>query len=724
MEAPSTKDEEDTGEIGDLNALGPMALMRQSFVNSTMSPAQLAANVEKMTAELKVYKDMAAYYQSQISRLTQSVSNPTPSNSAPSPAFAGIRTVPPSTTFSYAAAKAAFHSYRVGDSPGGPFKPLEISADGSELILQDNKAVSVRELLKRCHRAYLESLTVLTCGECIIPLPAATLEQKFIMLCQPLVFHDKRAPEDCTEAQQPSGSHTIVTGEDTPLEVLIDLWEHAVVFSDGVSAMGNHMHSHPASPATPIQSLHGSHSSSTSSPTLGGMVPPISNQTGSSVAYMSSGARLEALSSQSSRGSNVANNGGTATVPTTPSSPYLSAALLNPLVSVMSHNAEKLMRVVVFQREAHTMERYAERLVRALTGMGGHYRRVNKLGAASSLLMIAHQIIATFPSVIPPVLSDRIYVLLLLGATTEHERKEWLHMLHDQIHFTTTTLLSFNVGFIVSKLRTNPVITPAVLEEISGRINELETLVPTLTVEVPLFQVWVKALIACFHSEVGARCGDMERASLALARAEQLLRDNYSSSLAIILLSELRNFALHCSPCSVLINGQEQVLCHYLIDKIQAIHDEHCQDDSPTNHMTPGLKSNQQVSISMTPPTPSPLTNHPVTPVSPPHVAPVMIIGGAQQPLTSPTVEPLPTTSVACTSVTCSTPNKPSHNTFIPPTHITPPDTHLEDNPALMLIDPSNVQPDDYNVLATWSSASNRLLFGPSDPSQDFEFLS
>jgi len=661
MESTSSKDGGANGSGGDLGALGPLGMMRQSYVNATMSPTQLAASVDKMTAELKIYKEMAQFYQQQVSKLSQGNFNEvfqstsstgahglsTPSSGSGTPRISSL-----------AHAKRVFgHSKNLSGSGEANFH-FQLSPDDSELVLPDNKTVSIKELLVRCHRTYHESLTVISCGECIIPLPGQGLEEKFRMLCQPLVFHDKRAPEDCQEASESSScSHTVITGEDTPLDVLLDLWEHSVVFAAGASTMGTH-----------AQQQQGN-SPNTTSQSSAASSPPSSPPSMSSTSSLNSprngytneaGVRIESLKSSNhmrtkpTQGPTSADNGTSSQF----SNAYFSAAVVAPLISIMCSNAEKLMRVVVFQREAHTQEKYAERLVRALTGMSGQYRHINKVGAASSLLMIAHQIIATFPAVIPPVLSDRIYVLLLLGATTEHERREWLHMLNDQIHFTTTTLLCYNVGFIVSKLRTNPVVTPQVLEEISARLSELETLVPTLAVDVPLFQVWVKTLVSCFHAELGARCGDMERASLAMSRIEQLVRENYSSSLVVVLLSELRNFAQNCSPCSVLINGQQRVLCHYLIDKIQGIHDEMCQDETHASvHAPSHLQMGSQVSIPMTPlPTNPPAINPAckvhgdgvnIAPISSSSSAPqfgsiVPIVGGIEQPAGSLNISSIP----------------------------------------------------------------------------------
>lgn len=590
---------------GDVDALGPLALLRQSFMNGSMTPAQLSSTVDKMSSELKVYKDMADYYQNQVTQLNQGLPpsgqpKPRALASAPSstiPASVSLRTVvlnPPDF-------KAALHSHlsnaeRHG-SPG-----IRFQNGGKSIVLEDGRILPTCEVMQRVCKAYLESLTVVSCKDAAIPLPESDMAEKFVLLCQALSFNDQRAPEDCHEPG-PEAETNILTSEDAPLEVLIDLWEHAVVFCGGSFTLGGRMDnttsstpgssssSSTPSPGAPSpNTAQNGTSSSTNAPSTsatpaaqtssrfsaGGY--PETPKTPLSVAIADSGTTYQSIFGTFGFGSSssVAAPSG-AQVPSTPtgtSAALSSSALTNAMISIFSTNCEKLMRVIIFRREAHVIERYAERLVRCLMGTSVHYRNVNKLGAASSLLMIAHQVIAMFPSVIPPVMSDRIYVLLLLGASTEHERTEWLHMLHDQIHFTTSILLSFNVGFIVSKLRTHPVMTKPVWEEISSRLTELESLLPTLKPDVPLFQVWVKILIACFHGELGARIGDMDRAALALSRIEQLVMDNYSSSLAIVLLAELRNFAANCSPCSVVLNGKEQVLCHYVIDRIQAIHDE------------------------------------------------------------------------------------------------------------------------------------------------------
>lgn len=589
---------------GDVDALGPLALLRQSFMNGSMNPNQLSSTVDKMASELKVYKDMADYYQMQATKLNQGLpplglvptAAPAPSKPAPIPASVSLRSVvlnPPDF-------KAALHTHGDGDAKLG-FQGIRFQNGGKELVLEDGRVLSTREVMNRICKAYLESLAVLACKDCAIPLPESEMVEKFVLLCQPLSFHDQRAPEDCTEPIAETITN-ILTSEDAPLEVLIDLWEHTVVFCAGAVAMGGRVND--STPSTPGSSSTTPSSAATS---------PL-GQTGASNSHSGSASGTTVSSSNFNNSvitpttplsKAIADSGTTyqsifgnfgfgpvpgakildstsGLVPSTPSgisTSLGSSSVLNSFVTIFSTNCEKLMRVIIFRRESHTQERYAERLVRCLNGTSVHYRNVNKLGAASSLLMIAHQIIAMFPSVIPPVTSDRIYVLLLLGASTEHERNEWLHMLHDQIHFTTSILLSFNVGFIVSKLRTNPLITKPVWEEISTRLTELESLLPTLKPDVPLFQVWVKILIACFHGELGARCGDMDRAALALSRIEQLVMDNYSSSLAVILLAELRNFAQHCSPCSVVLNGKEQVLCHYVISRVEAIH-----EDMMSNH--------------------------------------------------------------------------------------------------------------------------------------------
>lgn len=623
MEPANSKQAGEVLTEGDVNALGPMAMLRHTYMNGAMSPAQLSLSAEKMTAELKVYKEMADYYQKQMAKLTQGLlpipnakvasSGPvTRAISAPAYALQSVVINPPElkdVLYSNLSTRQNFGEENIRFLNGG-----------SEMILEGGRVVKTREVVNRLYQAYVESLVVVACGESTIPLPEEGLVEMFTLLSQPLIFNDVRAPEDSTEeALGKRNATSIETSEDAPLDALLDLWEHAYAFSHGALTLGakgpsvspNSSASSPQtfSPSTPT-------SSSSSSTQNSNFCSPQNFESSSSTNQTSSSHHQPQKTSMTSSTTSSPQNaqpknafggaqdaynsmlggiglglatGGTSSASNTSSKSFIPSATLNAISAVMSSNCEKLMRVVIFRREAHTQEKYAERLVRALIGMCVYYRKLHKLGAASSLLMIAHQIIATFPAVIPPVTSDRIYVLLLLGATTEHERKEWLHMLHDQIHFTASILLSYNVGFIVSKLRTNPVMTAPVLEEISLRLSELENLLPTLNTEMALFHVWVKILIACFHGELGARTGDMDRAALALSRIEELVIENYSSSIAIVLLAELRNFAQYCSPCSVVLNGKEQVLCHYVIDRVQAIHDERSSvpDPSPDSSYIP-----------------------------------------------------------------------------------------------------------------------------------------
>lgn len=588
---------------GEVDALGPLALLRQSFMDGSMSPAQLSSTFDKMSSELKVYKDMAEYYQNQVTKLTH---GPPPSSDAANALLAPTRPkiVPASVSLQSVVLnppdfKAALHS-RASSAERLGYHGIRFQKGGREIVLEDGRTLASCEVMNRVCKAYLESLAVVACKDCAIPLPETDMAEKFVLLCQPLSFHDQRAPEDCHEPIS-SVDTNILTSEDAPLEVLLDLWEHAVVFCCGSFALGGRLtesasstpssHSSASSPgATSPNAQNAAPSSSTRSASAASQAPMLSDitafstlnssadpSTPLSMAIADSGTTYQSIFGAfgfGTAGGTAPSNQALPATPTGTIASMQSSSLVDSLTSIFSANCEKLMRVIIFRREAHVQEKFAERLVRCLMGTSVHYRNVNKLGAASSLLMIAHQVIAMFPSVIPPVTSDRIYVLLLLGASTEHERNEWLHMLHDQIHFTTSILLSFNVGFIVSKLRTNPVLTKPVWEEIATRLTELENLLPTLKSDMPLFQVWVKILIACFHGEIGARCGDMDRAALSLSRVEQLVIEHYSSSLAIVLLAELRNFAQHCSPCSVVLNGKEQVLCHYVIDRIQAIHDE------------------------------------------------------------------------------------------------------------------------------------------------------
>jgi hypothetical protein len=599
-----------------------------------------------MSAELKVYKDMAAYYQSQMSRLAQGL-GPDPAKPAPAVVKQEILNF--------------FHS--LDASKSSPSNTAQVTSSGSkgsptspqspiEHLLQRNPAtghiVATPELIQRCHRAYLESLSVVAHGECIVPLSASGMEKKFEMLLKPMEFRDKRAPEDADELQ---AFVTIVVDSETSLDTLIELWEYADVFVGGCFAMG-------------------------------------------------------------------------------------SAA--TELAEIFADNSEKLMRVIIFQREAHTQERYAERLVRALTGMAMQYRHMNKLGAASSVLMIAHQIIATFPAVIPPILSDRIYVLLLLGASTEHERREWLHMLHDQIHFTTTTLLSFNVGFIVSKLRTHPIITPTVLAEISSRLQELEQLVQTVPPDVTLFQVWLKILISCFHGELGARCGDIKRATSALGRIEQLVRDNYSRALAIILLIELRNFALHCSPCSVLIGGKEQVLCRYVIERVEMIHNEMSVVDAPNNHWTPTLAAGDHVSIAMTPDTPAQnegkaptIVNEGSSSSTSPNTTPTASVGPSPSHPRSPLSRRVHTPSIPTQSHNIAKPESDLSSYRIPSPSS---QMHVESVESLPYVAEDGISTSaeaNREILTSWSMSGNRLgteLFGsggwfPNEEDPDLELM-
>lgn len=588
---------------GEVDALGPLALLRQSFMNGNMSPAQLSSTFDKMSSELKVYKDMAEYYQNQVTKLTHA---PPPSSETPNTLLTPIRpkTVPASVSLNSVVLnppdfKAALYS-RASTAERLGFHGIRFQKGGREIVLEDGRTLASCEVMNRVCKAYLESLAVVACKDCAIPLPESDMAEKFVLLCQPLSFHDQRAPEDCHEPVSNVDTN-ILTSEDAPLEVLLDLWEHAVVFCCGSFALGGRLtespsstpssHSSASSPGVmspntqnaPPSSKARSASAASQAPmlsditTFGSLNAAPDPSTPLSMAIADAGTTYQSIFGAFGFGTAGGNAPSDQSLPATPTgttASMQSSSLVDSLTSIFSANCEKLMRVIIFRREAHVQERFAERLVRCLMGTSVHYRNVNKLGAASSLLMIAHQVIALFPSVIPPVTSDRIYVLLLLGASTEHERNEWLHMLHDQIHFTTSILLSFNVGFIVSKLRTNPVVTKPVWEEIATRLSELENLLPTLKSDMPLFQVWVKILIACFHGELGARCGDMDRAALSLSRIEQLVIEHYSSSLAIVLLAELKNFAQHCSPCSVVLNGKEQVLCHYVIDRIQAIHEE------------------------------------------------------------------------------------------------------------------------------------------------------
>lgn len=489
MDYGPSKNQSAESLVGDLNTLGPLAMLRQNFLNVTANPVQMQATVDKMSSELKVYKEMADYYQSQMSRIAQGLP-PDLTKKAPRGPSSGNSSTTSAASSSNLLGNLvgpAGMTFDVSKAPTSPLTELPLARDGKSILPS-------KELTLRVHKAYLESVTVVTCGELVIPLSPANLEERFSNLVHPIIFEDSRAPEDASEfASSPSSSSYIITNDDTPLDRIIDLWEHAVVFLGGANVLG-----------------------------------PVAR----------------------------------------------------PLVRIFSENSERLMRVVIFQREAQTKEHYAERLVRILTGMAVHYRQLTKMAAASSVLMIAHQIIANFPAVIPPILSDRIYVLLLLGATTEHERKEWLNMLHNQIHFTTTTLLSYNIGFMVSKIRTNPIMTKPVYDELSARLQELENLVPTLNIDVPLFLVWLKILIVCFHGELGARTGDMQRAARSLARLEQLVRENYSTSLVMVLLAELRNFRMHCPACVAVIEGKETVLADYVIERVEAIHAEMSNPDA------------------------------------------------------------------------------------------------------------------------------------------------
>lgn len=442
------------------------------------SPAQLAARVDRITAELKVYKDMANYYQTQITRLTQGNASEEKSAGTAVPAVVSQATSTNSSTIASSASLPDVSS---------PHSDQTFSTDGTAVI------VPTKEFATQLLRAYDASLRVVLRRELLVQVSMVGLEQKLATLMNPIVFRDNRAPEDVT------GEIGVVTNEDTPLETLVELWEHALVFQGGTTMLGRDNH---------------------------------------------------------------------------------------PLNQILSDNVERLMHVVIFQREAHSVERFAERLVKALAAMASYYRRYAKIGAATSVLTIARQVITSFPAMIPPTLSDSVYTLLLLNASTEAERKEWLNMLHDQINFTTTSLVAFNISFILSKLRANPVLSSEVYTEIMARIQELESLIPVLKIDFPLFIVWRRLLIACFHAEANARIGDMHLAAKSVAYVEQLFKENYTSYLSVSLLNELQNFRDHCSPCSVLINGRQQPLVQYVIERVEAIDLEMASSapDTPSSH--------------------------------------------------------------------------------------------------------------------------------------------